>query len=76
MEPLLGGLGDAALLMAADGYGRARVKGLENGRTVVIRTSENQKSFLFDGDPEPRRLFDHTFEAFKKISDERGLEHP
>ncbi len=41
MEPLLDGVGDAALLMAADGYGRARVKGVEDGRTVVIRTSEN-----------------------------------
>lgn len=76
MEPLLDGLGDAALLMAADGYGRARVKGLEHGRPVIIRTSENQKSFLFEGDPEPERLFEHSFEAFKKINDERGLEHP
>lgn len=76
MEPLLDGLGDAALLMAADGYGRARVKGIEHGRQVIIRTSENQKSFLFEGDPEPRRLFDHAFEAFQKINDERGLEHP
>ena len=31
---------------------------------------------LFEGDPEPQRLFDHAFEAFKKINDERGLEHP
>lgn len=76
MEPLLDGLGDAALLMAADGYGRARVKGLEHGRPVIIRTSENQKSFLFEGDPEPQRLFDHAFDAFQKINNERGLEHP
>ncbi len=76
MEPLLDGLGDAALLMAADGYGRARVKGVEHGRQVIIRTSENQKSFLFEGDPEPRRLFEHAFEAFQKINNERGLEHP
>lgn len=76
MEPLLDGLGDAALLMAADGYGRARVKGTEHGRNVIIRTSENQKSFLFEGDPHPSRLFEHAFDAFKKINDERGLEHP
>lgn len=76
MEPLLGGLGDAALLMAADGYGRARVKGSERGRNVIIRTSENQKSFLFEGDPHPTRLFEQTFDAFGKINDERGLEHP
>lgn len=76
MEPLLDGLGDAALLMAADGYGRARVKGSERGRDVIIRTSENQKSFLFEGDPHPSRLFEQAFDAFKKINDERGLEHP
>ena len=76
MEPLLGGLGDAALLMAADGYGRARVKGLERGRNVIIRTSENQKSFLFEGDPHPTRLFEQTFDAFETINNERGLAHP
>ena len=76
MEPLLDGLGDAALLMAADGYGRARVKGSERGRNVIIRTSENQKSFLFEGDPHPTRLFEQTFDAFGKINDERGLKHP
>lgn len=76
MEPLLDGIGDAALLMAADGYGRARVKGLEHGRDVVIRTSENKKSFMFEGDPNPVRLFEYAFDAFKKINDERGLEHP
>ncbi len=76
MEPLLDGVGDAALLMAADGYGRARVKGVEEGREVVIRTSENQKSFLFDGDPNPTLLFEYAFEAFRKIDEERGLRHP
>lgn len=76
MEPLLDGLGDAALLMAADGYGRARVKGVESGRPVIIKTSENQKVFIFEGDPEPKRLFEHAFDSFKKINDERGLEHP
>lgn len=76
MEPLLDGLGDAALLMAADGYGRARVKGSERGRDVIIRTSENQKSFLFEGDPHPSLLFEQAFDAFRKINDERGLEHP
>ena len=76
MEPLLDGLGDAALLMAADGYGRARVKGSERGRNVIIRTSENQKSFLFEGDPNPPRLFEQTFDAFGKINYERGLSHP
>jgi hypothetical protein len=62
--------------MAADGYGHARVKGFENGRPVIIRTSENQKTFLFEGEPSPQRLFEQTFEMFQRINDERGLEHP
>lgn len=76
MEPLLDGVGDAALLMAADGYGSARVTGLEERRQVVIRTSENQKSFMFDGDPNPALLFEHAEGVFRSINEERGLEHP
>ena len=76
MEPLLGGVGDAAVLMAADGYGRGRVKGTEDGKDVVIRTSENQKSFLFDGDPNPLRLFEYAFDQLQRVSEEQGLKHP
>jgi hypothetical protein len=76
MEPLLDGVGDAALLMAADGYGSARVTGKEGAHDAVIRTSDNQKSFLLDGDPEPEILFERALEAFQKISNERGLHHP
>lgn len=76
MEPLLNGVGDAALLMAADGYGRGRVRGLEHGKDVVVRTSENQKSFLFDSDPNPGRLFEHAYEQLKRNAEEQGLKHP
>lgn len=76
MEPLLDGVGDAALLMAADGYGRARIKGREGAHEVIIRTSENQKSFLLDADPDPEILFERAFEIFRQISEERGLKHP
>ena len=76
MEPLLDGVGDAALLMAADGYGHGRVKGIEEGREVIIRTSENQKSFMFDGDPNPTLLFERAHSVFVRINEERGLEHP
>ena len=76
MEPLLDGVGDAAVLMAADGYGRGRIKGTEEGKDVVIRTSDNQKSFLFDGDPNPSRLFEFAFDQLQRVSDEQGLRHP
>lgn len=76
MEPLLDGVGDAALLMAADGYGRARVRGRESDQEVVIRTSENQKSFLLEADPPPEVLYERALRVFRQISEERGLEHP
>lgn len=76
MEPLLGGVGDAAVLMAADGYGHGRVKGTEDGRDVVVRTSDNQKSFMFDADPNPGRLFEYAYDQLQRVSDETGLEHP
>ena len=76
MEPLLDGVGDAALLMAADGYGHARIKGVEEEREVIIRTSENQKSFMFEGEPNPKLLYQHAVDVFKKHTEERGLEHP
>lgn len=75
MEPLMGGVGDAAVLMAADGYGRAKVTGLEGKKIVIIRTSENQKSFLFSRDPEPEELLLIAYEEFKRINDERYLGH-
>lgn len=76
MEPLLDGVGDAALLMAADGYGRGRVRGLEHGKEVVVRTSENQKSFLFDSDPNPGRLLEYAYDQLKRNAEEQGLKHP
>jgi hypothetical protein len=76
MEPLLDGVGDAAILMSADGYGRGVIKGVEEGKSVVIRTSENQKSFLFDPDPSPLRLFEIAYDQLQRVSDEQGLEHP
>ncbi len=76
MEPLLDGVGDAALLMAADGYGRGRVRGLEHGKDVVVRTSDNQKSFLFDSDPNPGRLFEYAYDQLKRNAEEQGLKHP
>lgn len=76
MEPLLDGVGDAALLMAADGYGRAKVAGREADKFVVIRTSENQKSFLASSDSPPEALFEKAYLALEGVSDERSLEHP
>jgi hypothetical protein len=75
MEPLMGGIGDAALLMAADGYGRAKVRGKEQDRDIVIRTSENQKSFMFEPESDPEGLVEEARSAFSRVSEEQGLKH-
>lgn len=68
-------IGDAAILMAADGYGTGQITGMSGGRPVVIRTADSNKSFEFDKDPRPEELFARAFELFEKIAAERHLEH-
>jgi len=75
MEPLLDGVGDAALLMASDGYGSARVIGDEDGKVVAFRTSDNQKSFQMPVDIDPEALYQEAHKYFLQISKERYLEH-
>lgn len=66
---------DAALLMAADGYGKGKVIGIERGVEVVIRTSDSQKSFLFERDPDPHQLAAVTAKQLDKVSGERDMRH-
>lgn len=66
---------DAAILMAADGYGSGKVIGKEKGSTVIIRTSETQKSFLFEAEPKPAALFQEAHNHFSRVSNERDMEH-
>ncbi|CAN7681953.1 hypothetical protein [Pseudomonas umsongensis] len=66
---------DAALLMAADGYGSGKAVGTENGHDVVIRTSESQKSFLFDKKPDPELLALLARGHFESVSSERDMRH-
>jgi hypothetical protein len=66
---------DAAVLMAADGYGSGKVVGTEDDHEVVVRTSESQKSFLFDKEPEPELLTKAAREQFERVSTERDMKH-
>lgn len=66
---------DAAMLMAADGYGSGKVIGDVDGEEVVIRTSETQKSFLFEKEPKPTLLAAKVRELFEKIKAERKMGH-
>lgn len=68
-------ISDAALLMAADGYGRGRVTGLTGNDEVVIRTSDTQKSFMAPIEPEPSDLAIKANNHFSKISKERDMGH-
>ncbi|MGK5045977.1 hypothetical protein ACQ4WP_08770 [Janthinobacterium sp. GB4P2] len=66
---------DAAILMAADGYGAGKVTGLDNGVEVIVKTADTQKSFLFDADPEPYSLARESIENFSKIKNDRNMGH-
>jgi hypothetical protein len=66
---------DAAMLMAADGYGHGKVIGQHRAEEVVIRTSDTHKSFLHPKDPVPAELAAAAANLFKAISEERHMEH-
>lgn len=68
-------IADAAILMAADGYGSGRVKGEHDGEEVVIRTSDTQKSFLFSKEPLPHDLAAEADRHFHRVSVERDMTH-
>jgi len=69
-------IADAAMLMAADGYGAGRVVGDQDGEEVIIRTSDTQKSFLFSKEPSPEELAKEAEKHFRRISKERDMTHP
>jgi hypothetical protein len=66
---------DAAMLMAADGYGLGKVSGQKGNDSFDIRTSDTKKSFLSSKEPEPETLAAEAHDAFSKISKERDLSH-
>lgn len=68
-------IGDAAILMAADGYGNGHIKGLKDGVIVIIKTSAINKCFSFDKEPTNAELFKEAYLMLKEIEDERHLEH-
>lgn len=69
-------LPDAAILMAADGYGQGKIIGEnENRELIEIKTKDTQKSFLFVKDPKPYELALKARCEFLKIKEERWMEH-
>ena len=68
-------IGDAAILMAADGYGKGSIKGRKNDEIVIIKTSETDMQFTFDREPDPSKLYEMALKVFEKIKDQRHMEH-
>jgi hypothetical protein len=69
-------LGDAAILMAADGYGRARIEGKNSkGHIVVVKTSENVVSFKLEKEPLPTKIYETVAGLLDHVSQERYMEH-
>lgn len=69
------GVGDAAVLMAADGYGKAKVQGTRGQRRVIVRTQQSQIHFPFDKDPEPEALYAEARAILERINEDRYLDH-
>lgn len=66
---------DAALLMAADGYGHGSVTGTDDTSEIIIRTSDTRKCFLFDKDPVPEDLAEKVLAMLSAVSHERNMKH-
>jgi hypothetical protein len=69
------GLTDAALLMAADGYGAGQVVGRDGDQEVRIQTAETQKNFMFKREPEPDELAEQARLHFDRITKDRDMKH-
>jgi hypothetical protein len=66
---------DAAVLMAADGYGHAKVTGSVSERRVIVRTRETQVSFEFESDPDADVLASKAHSLLRRTADESKLGH-
>lgn len=68
---------DAALLMAADGYGRGKVIGENKEQEeILISTSDTHKNFLHSTEPDPDALALKVASILQGVIDERDMNHP
>lgn len=66
---------DAALLMAADGYGKGKIIGRERETQIIIRTTDTQSSFVFPKMPDPCELYEEARQRLSAMNRERSLGH-
>ena len=69
------GISDQAVLMTADGYGHASLEGKKNGEEIIIKTKDNQKSFLYYKEPNREEFALKVREVLENINEERYLQH-
>lgn len=75
MASQAGASGDAAVLMAADGYGKATVRGRHDGEWVTYSSANDQRTFLLDGEPSPERLANEAVNQLLRVNHDSGLAH-
>lgn len=68
-------VGDAAILMAVDGYGSGTTRGRIGADTIVIRTSETIANFSFPKEPLPWDLYAAANEQLERIKQDRYMDH-
>ena len=68
-------IGDAAILMAADGYGKGTIKGRNSSQIIVIKTSETALNFTFDKAPDQHELYLKSLSIFEEVKERRHMEH-
>jgi len=68
-------IGDAAILMAADGYGSGSIRGKKNGEIVILKTSETALNFSFTKEPDSYELYLKALPIFERIKTNRHMEH-
>ncbi|WP_110666767.1 hypothetical protein [Salinicola halophilus] len=68
-------IGDAAILMAVDGYGKGVIRGKRGDKIVTIKTSETTMNFTFPRDPDPFGLYKKAAGVFEEIKSQRHMRH-
>jgi hypothetical protein len=68
-------IGDASILMAADGYGTGLVEGNIHNESIIIRTKETVRNFRHSRDPDPKELYQKVAAMFEDIERQRHMKH-
>jgi len=68
-------IGDAAILMAADGYGNGKIEGKCNGFKTIINTKDNAVVIKLPADIDAETLHSEIFRKLEEISDQRYMGH-